>query len=296
MQKIITIIVTYNGEKWIRACIDCLEKSTLKTEILVIDNASSDNTVSIIKNEYPGVELVESTANLGFGMANNIGLEKAIARRADAVFLLNQDAYVEPATLEVSLALQNSYPVYGIVCPLQLNGNGDDIDHLFKRYIGRGRSPQFVKDVLLQKATIPPVIDVRFANAAAWLISARCLHTVGLFHPIFPHYGEDNQYSSRAQYHGFKIGISTKTAVRHDREPRNDQKEDIILRQINIVPLYILLDIRKPFWLTKILAAIKMSRFNKKAKILASEKLSKAITEKKKLGCIQYRHKEQNKT
>lgn len=282
MQKIITIIVTYNGEKWISTCIDCLQKSTLQTEILVIDNASVDNTVAIIKKEFPAVTLIESTANLGFGLANNIGLEKAIAQQADAVFLLNQDAYVAPETLAISLAAQNNDPVYGIICPVQLNGKGDAIDHLFKRYIGRGRSSQFVEDVFLQKASVPPVINVRFANAAAWLISAKCLHTVGLFHPIFKHYGEDNQYSSRAQYHGFKIGVCTKATVRHDREARNEQKENTLLRQINIIPLYILLDIRKPFWLTKILAKIKMNGFVKKAKVLSSPKINTAITERKK--------------
>lgn len=82
--KVNTIIVTYNGAQWIEKCLDSLHECKVKTHILIVDNASTDNTLSIIREKYPEVELIESAKNLGFGKANNIGLRKALDERADS--------------------------------------------------------------------------------------------------------------------------------------------------------------------------------------------------------------------
>ena len=93
--KILTIIVSYNFEKWIDKCLGSLFSSEYPTEILVVDNCSKDNTVRIIKDKWKNVRLIESNSNLGFGKANNIGFEIAIKEKFDAVFLLNQDSWID---------------------------------------------------------------------------------------------------------------------------------------------------------------------------------------------------------
>ena len=81
--KVYTIIVTYNGDKWIEKCLRSLRDSTLSLSVLVIDNASTDKTVNIVKEQFPEFQLIETGANLGFGKANNIGLEMALQKNAD---------------------------------------------------------------------------------------------------------------------------------------------------------------------------------------------------------------------
>ena len=75
--RVVVVVVTFNGEKWIDRCLDSLLSSTLTPHAIVVDNASSDSTVERI-GSYPGVELIRSEVNLGFGKANNLGLNRAI--------------------------------------------------------------------------------------------------------------------------------------------------------------------------------------------------------------------------
>ena len=67
--KVLTIIISYNFEKWIRPCLDSLLHSTYQTEILVIDNGSKDRTIDLIKKDYPQVRIISNGNNLGFGQA-----------------------------------------------------------------------------------------------------------------------------------------------------------------------------------------------------------------------------------
>ena len=84
MNRTYIIIVTYNGMKWLEACLS----SCRKYSVIVIDNNSSDNTVSFIEQKYPNTILLKQNKNLGFGAANNIGINYALQNNADYVFLL----------------------------------------------------------------------------------------------------------------------------------------------------------------------------------------------------------------
>lgn len=257
MPDLIAIIVTYNGEKWIGTCLDCLLKSVLQPKIIIIDNASTDQTKTIIKERFPLLHLIENDKNIGFGQANNIGMEYALSQGAEFVFLLNQDAYLYPDTLEKLTDIHLGHMEYGIISPLQQDGSGMALDRLFRKFISNNYPQDFVKKIESGDPDLPSVFPVRFVNAAAWLITVKCLRTTGLFNPLFYHYGEDNNYSSRAQYHGFKVGITPAAAVRHDRI-YEDQGAKLLQRQIQLVPLYILLDLRKPLFTACLIVFWKM--------------------------------------
>lgn len=84
------IIVNYNTKELLADCIDSIYKNTLKNsfEIIVCDNGSSDGSIEMIKRKYPLVKLIENKENLGFGTANNKGLNEALGKY---VFYLNSD-------------------------------------------------------------------------------------------------------------------------------------------------------------------------------------------------------------
>lgn len=257
MPRILVIIVTYNGGKWIEACLNCLSKSDRKVAVMIIDNASTDDTKKIIKDKFPFFQLIEEEDNLGFGQANNIGMKYAMQNGFDHVFLLNQDVYVFPDTISILASVHENHPEFGIISPLQLDGKGKALDELFRRFIANNYPENFVQKIESHSGDVPGIFPVRFVNAAAWFISKECLQKVGLFHPLFYHYGEDNNYCSRSQYHGFKAGITPLTAVCHDKIYDHDRHK-LLLRQIHLVPLYILLDLRKKRELTRLLAAWKV--------------------------------------
>lgn len=216
MVRIIAIVVSYNGARWIRRCLSSLiSDDNVDLDVLLIDNCSQDDTVTIVKNEFPDAALVELDSNLGFGKANNTGFEFALENSYDHIFLLNQDAWFARGSIGDLVRLQQDHPEYGIISPIHLTGNGETLDSLFARYAHPLSCPGFYADAFLGK--LKELYEAKFINAAAWLISRKFLSTVGGFDPIFPHYGEDSDYVFRGLRHSFKIGITPKVCVYHDR-------------------------------------------------------------------------------
>lgn len=210
------IIVTYNGEQWIRKCLSSLMTSSLIPFIYIVDNGSSDNTVKIIKSEYPQVTIIESAENLGFGQANNKGMLAALQDGAEYVFLLNQDAWVETNTIERLIEIQRQNTTYGILSAIHVNAAYTAIDYNFSNYIVPRYCPDLYSDIYFNN--LKTVYECEFVNAAAWLISKDCLKKVGMFDSVFFHYGEDRNYCQRVIFHKLKIGICPGLKIVHDRE------------------------------------------------------------------------------
>ena len=228
-----TLIVTYNARKWIHRCLESVLKSTITTHIIVVDNASSDGTPNEIKSNYPSVILIELDKNIGFGGANNLGLQYAFStttadRPLDAIFLLNQDAYVAPNTLEILLEALRTNPEYGILSPIHLNGAGSDLDRPFRNYLLESKiDPDSIRsqgsrntDESAPLPTSHSPLPIRFVNAAAWLVNPECLRSTGGFHPVFFMYGEDWELLNRVTHAGFQVGLVAETHIFHDRESR----------------------------------------------------------------------------
>ncbi|MGI6047871.1 MAG: glycosyltransferase family 2 protein [Petrimonas sp.] len=216
--KVCTIVVSYNFEKWLHTCLSSLRNSALKSTVLVIDNASSDNTCKIITDNYPEVVLLQNHENLGFGKANNIGMRYALDNNFDYVFLLNQDAWVEPDTIEKLIEASYKNPEFGIISPIHLSGSGEKFDFGFSNYTGLKSK----EDAMNLSETIT---SCNFINAAAWLIPVSVVKKTGGFAPIFPHYGEDVNYSQRVKNQKLKIGFVKNTFAYHDREFRVINRE-----------------------------------------------------------------------
>lgn len=227
MKNVYAIIVTYNGSQWIEKCLSSLKNSLLPVKIIVIDNASTDDTKTIIAQKFKNINFIESKVNLGFGQANNIGLKIAIENNCDFAFLLNQDAWVEENTLLNLVTVFNINTKLGILSPMHYNGSGTALDNYFLDYLKQSEiKNQLISNYLT--GTLPQtVIKTKFVNAAAWLISSACIHKIGGFDPIFFHYGEDRNYTHRALYYGLKIGILTNTKIYHDREKRITETTNI---------------------------------------------------------------------
>lgn len=246
VEKILTLIVTYNGAQWIERCLKQIEDNTVKSDIMIVDNRSTDDTVSIIRSIFPQVQLIESEANVGFGAANNLGMQLAIDSNYSHIFLLNQDAYIQKDCIEKLLNSYKSSNSYGILSPIQLKPNGHELDKVFRNQVKKHYNPSS-EDLLrtLSNPTIFGPLAVRFVGAAAWFMSVDVVKKVGFFDPIFYHYGEDNNFAARVQYFGYGIGIEKSTSMIHDRKPRS--KEAYLPIKMRSFPLHQLVDIRKPF-------------------------------------------------
>ena len=227
MNKTLVIIVTYNGIKWIKKCLNSIMTSTIPLHTFIIDNGSTDGTIEYIKKNFSSVKLYLSENNLGFGKANNIGLQYALENQYEYVYLLNQDAWLKPDTIEKLIAIQKKHTDYGILSPFQLQANENNFDNHF----GSGVCSWYSNKNILQDLyfnRVKEVYPVSFVMAAHWLISIDCLKKVGGFSPTFPHYGEDNNYIDRAVYNNIQVGIVPRSHAIHDREDRILTKKNIL--------------------------------------------------------------------
>ncbi len=221
--KIYVIIITFNFTNWLEKCIDSILSSTIKVEILIVDNGSTDETISILSRKYKDIIILRQTENLGFAKANNIGIKYAYDHGADYFFLLNQDTYIYNNTIEDLLSASLKNTDYGILSPIHLNGSGTKFDAGFLKYLQNFSNLNSVLTGLYFKEDI--ICDSNFVNAAAWFVTRKCISICGGFDTLlFKHYGEDDNYCQRVLYHKLKIGIVLKTAICHDREFRTSQK------------------------------------------------------------------------
>jgi GT2 family glycosyltransferase len=215
MVKVYTVVVTFNGMKWIEECINSVLNSSIPLMIVVIDNYSTDGTIEFIKANFPNVILLQQNNNLGFGKANNIGISYALKQNADFVFLLNQDAFVDENTIEELVKISLKKPEYGILSPIQLDYSGGLLESYFFRFMADDKSKTFYSDFVL-KNKVKGIYEIDFIQAATWLLPISTIKKMGGFDPLFYHYGEDNNYCQRARFHQIKIGVVPNVFIRHD--------------------------------------------------------------------------------
>ena len=256
--RVLTIIITHNGSKWIQKTIEAVQNSDFKYEILVIDNASSDNSLERIKSNFEDVELIALEKNIGFGAANNIGIVKGLKSDFDYFFLVNQDVYVSPTTIS-SLLNEFDGSKFGILSPIHLNGEGSKLDLNFSKQCSPYYCPDFLSDTWT--GNLKRVYEIEFVNAACWMVSRKCVEEIGLFEELFFMYGEDVNFIHRCKYHGIKVGIIPSDSIRHDREERKGAPSISSIHHLNCSDfLRVALNINeKPFWKTikVILSSIK---------------------------------------
>lgn len=203
--RISCIIVTYNGAKWIQECIDSVIDQE-GVEIIVVDNHSIDNTLNLL-NQYEGrVTLIKEKTNHGFGKANNIGIRKALEMGADYVCLLNQDTQVPKDLFEKLIgAIEGSNYEDGIFSVFQYR-NSDRLEFRFNNFVTDQNN------ILLDSRSL---LEVTFIMAAFWLIPRRTIIEIGLFDPIFHHYGEDVDLCLRAKKKGVPTVVFKDLTIYH---------------------------------------------------------------------------------
>lgn len=236
---IYSIIVTFNAlhRHWIDRCMKSLATSSVATTTIIIDNGSTDGTRDYVPATYPDAIWLPQDKNLGFGQANNVGLNYALAHSADYVLLLNQDAALAPDALEKMLAVSDDE---SLLSPLHLNGDGTRIDEMFRCSLKS--STNLMNDDLLIRHQLAPCYESGEICAACWLMPISLVKKIGGFNPLFFHYNEDNNYYHRMVYHGVKTLLIPDTFMYHDRKLQgnmnaynhNRLRRELILEACNI--------------------------------------------------------------
>lgn len=200
MSSLDVVIVSYRCPQLLRNCLASLGRhaAQVPTQVVVVDNASADGTVELVRRDFREVELVEAGSNLGFAAAANLGIRRG---QAPYVLALNPDAAVTACCLDTMLALMDAHPEIGIGGCRLVRPDGT-LDHACRRsfptilgalghFTGVGRL-EAAPRALSQYRT--PWVDggpVDAVNGAFMLMRRSALHEVGLFDEGYWMYMED---------------------------------------------------------------------------------------------------------
>lgn len=236
--ELFVIIVTYNAMPWAERCFTSLRKSSVPVRTIVVDNGSTDGTQDFIKTNFPEVEFIQSAENLGFGKANNLGIERAYKAGANFFYLMNQDAWIFEDSFEKLLEVYENHPKkneIGIISPMHLDGTERALDPHFERYLARGNEEnKMISGFYFND--LNPAYEVPFVNAAHWLLPKKTIEVVGGFNPYFFHGAEDYDYVNRVKFHQKKIFVATQSRVVHDAKkqiPENNPEKAQKIRQVS---------------------------------------------------------------
>jgi GT2 family glycosyltransferase len=207
------IIPNLDGEKLLPICLESLRKQTFKNfNIIVIDNGSKDNSLTLLKGRYPEVEVVPLDRNYGFAFAVNRGIG---ASKGEFVGLLNNDIELDPRWLEELHQAMVEHPEVGGCGPkilrywergrinvlgIRLNSNGE------VEIIGAGEMDQ---------GQFEEMRYVFGVNAGASLYRRKMFEDIGLFDETFFASFEDVDLSFRAQMAGYKALYVPKAIAYH---------------------------------------------------------------------------------
>jgi len=210
--KTAVIVPNWNGEDFLKSCLDSLLAQTVPTIVVVVDNGSSDGSRKLLESYGDKIITIYREKNYGFTGGVNPGLEYAIDHGYDAAALLNNDAMVEPDWLEN--LQKNLKDNIGITTSLILSHDGKTIDTTGDTLTIWGLPYPRSRSKPAESA--PKKNEYIFgASGGASLYSIEMLREIGLFDQDFFAYYEDIDISWRAQLAGWKVLFVPSARVYH---------------------------------------------------------------------------------
>ena len=198
--KLSVVIVNYNVCHYLEQCLQSVQKALegIEGEVFVVDNHSEDDSVAVVRANYPWVRLIESPENVGFARANNIAIRQS---EAEYVLLLNPDTVVEEDTLRQALAFMDAHPEAGGAGVMMHNGDGTLAPESRRAvptpWVSCLKMLGFTKRYYMSHLPWDKPSQIEVISGAFCLLRKKALDEIGLLDETFFMYGEDIDLSYR---------------------------------------------------------------------------------------------------
>lgn len=215
------VIVNWNVAGLLAGCIDSIEKNLADVahEVIVVDNASADESVTIVKSRFPFVRLIENRKNSGFARANNQGFEVA---KGEYILILNPDTLIKDDSVQKMIRVLEKNPDIGMVGPRIVDENGRITPECKRQDITLWR-------LFLKRLHIKRVTDLffnrdkyfltseptAFLQGSCMLVRKRDLDRIGYFDENVPMYLDDIDLCHRFRKAGFKVFYESGAGIIH---------------------------------------------------------------------------------
>ena len=226
MAKLSIAVVTYNSRNEISKVLKSIIDNTKKIEyrITVIDNDSTDGTADFVKSEFPGVDIIETGENRGFGAGHN----KMLPADSEFHAVVNPDITLNGDTFSELVSYLEQNPDVAMVTPKVLNSDGTE-QHLpkrkpTKRYMLLGRLSRYIKafksvrdEYTRSNDNLTQPTEIEFCTGCFMLMRTELFRKIGGFDEDFFMYLEDADLSDRIRQYG-KIVYNPNSSVYHNWE------------------------------------------------------------------------------
>lgn len=219
MPTLSIIIVNWNTADLLLACLRSIQTHvTLDYELIVVDNASDDDSVARVAAEFPQACLLPQSANLGFSRGNNVGLSVA---QGEYLLLLNPDTEVRPGALEALIAFMVDHEQVGMSGPTLWNPDGSlqpstsPLPSLWIEFLRQTMLFRLFSTSEMRAARRNETRRVVNITGAALCVRRGCLGEIGLLdEQIFMFY-EDTDWCKRARDAGWQLWFVACPGVMH---------------------------------------------------------------------------------
>ena len=217
------ILVSYNTAKMSVEALDSLftSQGDFTLEVFVVDNASKDNSVQVIKKAYPNITLIENKENVGFGRANNQVLDFA---KGEYILLLNTDAFVQAETLQKTVQYMQAHPRCGVL-GVKLLGRDGELQpscryfptpfNLFAGRVGLHRLLPNIKMVDDTNWNSSLTQNCDWVPGCYYLVRKSVIDQVGLFDPLYFLYCEEVDHCYATKKAGWEVTYFADASVVH---------------------------------------------------------------------------------
>ena len=221
------IIVNYNVKHFLHQCLKSIETATkhIQTEIFVVDNNSVDNSVDMLNNDFPYINLIVNNENVGFAKANNQAIKRA---QGEYILLLNPDTIIQENTLHETINFFEEHPEAGGLGVKMIDGNGNFLPEskrslpnpsiAFYKIFGLSRLfPKSKKfgQYHLNYMDENEICEIDVISGAFFMTRKVVINKIGMLDESFFMYGEDIDLSYRIQKSGYKNFYFPKTSIIH---------------------------------------------------------------------------------
>jgi GT2 family glycosyltransferase len=224
------IILSYNTRALLERCLSSVfaaQTAKDRWEVIVVDNASTDDSVAVIKNKYPTVSVVENRKNLGFAAGNNVGINKA---KGSVILLLNSDTEVTVGAIQETARYLVHQPEAGVATCMLIRPDGSMDPACHRGFPTPGASLAYFLGLekIFPKSTrfggyhmgykdLSQPHQIDSPSGAFFMIKKSVIKKVGLLDERFFMYGEDLDWSYRIKHAGWKIIFYPYTSVLHKK-------------------------------------------------------------------------------
>lgn len=225
--KLSIVIVNYNVRYFLEQCLLSVQRAcaNVNVEVFVVDNASKDGSVEMLRRKFPDVKVIANAENVGFSKANNQAFEKATS---EYVLLLNPDTVVAEDTFEKCVAFMDAHPYTGGLGVHMIDGKGNFLPESKRGlptpsvafYKTFGLAALFPKSKTFGKYHLGfldeyQTHEVEILSGAFMLLRKSVLDKIGLLDETFFMYGEDVDLSYRIIKAGYKNYYFADTTIIH---------------------------------------------------------------------------------